>query len=210
MWRQRGRIIVETASEGIWTLDEKDRTTVANRALAEMLGYDQQEMLGRSMFEFMDPEDVEEAQRSLRLRREGVGKQLEFSLRAKDGHKVSPLLATSSLRDRKGEFAGTLAMVPDTTAQKVAGVEHADLAAIVQSSAEAIIGMSTDGVIQSWNEASSRLYGYTAKEALEQHAPSLLARNPSERKQVVARAAGGDDQQQIESQDLSKDGRVID
>jgi diguanylate cyclase (GGDEF)-like protein/PAS domain S-box-containing protein len=210
MWRQRGRIIVETASEGIWALDEKNRTTVANRALAEMLGYEPQEMRGRSMFEFMDPADVEEARRSLGLRREGVGKQSEVRLRAKDGHKVSTLMATSSLHDRKGQYAGTLAMVTDTTAQKAASVEHANLAAIVQSSAEAIIGMSTDGVIQSWNEASSLLYGYTAKEALGQHAPSLLARNPSKREQVVARAAGGDDQQQIESQDLSKDGRVID
>jgi diguanylate cyclase (GGDEF)-like protein/PAS domain S-box-containing protein len=210
MWRQRGRIIVETASEGIWTLDEKNRTTVANRALAEMLGYEPQEMLGRSMFDFMDPADVEEAQRSLRLRREGVGKQFEFPLRAKDGHNVSTLMATSSLHDRKGEHAGTLAMVTDTTAQKAAGVEQANLAAIVQSSADSIIGMSTDGVIQSWNEASSRLYGYTAKEALGQHAPSLLARDPSEREQLVARAAAGDDQQQIESQDLSNDGRVID
>jgi diguanylate cyclase (GGDEF)-like protein/PAS domain S-box-containing protein len=210
MWRQRGRIIVETASEGIWTLDKNNRTTVANRALSEMLGYVGQEMLGRSMFDFMDPADVEEAHRSLRLRRQGVAKQLEFPLRAKDGHKVSTLMATSSLHDRRGEYAGTLAMVTDTTAQKAAGVEHANLAAIVQSSAEAIIGMSTDGVIQSWNEASSRLYGYTATEALGQRGPRLLARNPSECEQVVARAAAGDDQQQIETQDLSKDGRVID
>jgi diguanylate cyclase (GGDEF)-like protein/PAS domain S-box-containing protein len=210
MWRQRGRIIVETASEGIWTLDENNRTTVANPALAEMLGYEQQEMLGRSMFEFMDPADVEEAQHSLRLRRAGFAKQLEFPLRAKDGHQVSTLIATSSLRDRKGDYAGTLAMVTDTTAQKTAEVEHANLAAIVQSSAEAIVGMSTDGVIQSWNEASSRLYGYTAKEAVGQHAPSLLARDPSKREQLVAMAAAGDDQRQIESQDLSKDGRVID
>src|ERR1700694_3664111 len=68
----RYRIIVETASEGIWTIDEKTLTTLATRALAEMLGYEPQEMLGRSMFEFMEPADIEEAQRSLRLRREGV------------------------------------------------------------------------------------------------------------------------------------------
>jgi diguanylate cyclase (GGDEF)-like protein/PAS domain S-box-containing protein len=83
-------------------------------------------------------------------------------------------------------------------------------AALVQSSADSIIGMSKDGVIQSWNEASSRLYGYSATEALDQDAPSFLARDPAERKRLVAKVAAGDEQSQIESQDLSKDGGVID
>jgi diguanylate cyclase (GGDEF)-like protein/PAS domain S-box-containing protein len=82
--------------------------------------------------------------------------------------------------------------------------------ALVQSSADSIIGMSKDGVIQSWNEASSRLYGYSATEALDQDAPSFLARDPPERKWLVAKVAAGDEQSQIESQDLSKDGGVID
>src|ERR1700682_2556778 len=55
----RYRIIVETASEGIWTIDEKNLTTLANRALAEMLGYEPQEELGKSGFDFMDPGFVE-------------------------------------------------------------------------------------------------------------------------------------------------------
>jgi PAS domain S-box-containing protein len=83
-------------------------------------------------------------------------------------------------------------------------------AALVQSSADSIIGMSTGGVIQSWNEASSRLYGYSATEALDQDAASFLARDPSERKRLLARVAAGDERPQIESQDLGKDGGVID
>jgi diguanylate cyclase (GGDEF)-like protein/PAS domain S-box-containing protein len=70
--------------------------------------------------------------------------------------------------------------------------------------------MSTGGMIESWNDASSRLYGYSAMEAVDQDAPSFLARDPSEREQLVARAAEGDRHSQVESQDLSKDGRVID
>jgi diguanylate cyclase (GGDEF)-like protein/PAS domain S-box-containing protein len=83
-------------------------------------------------------------------------------------------------------------------------------AALLQSSADSIIGMSKGGAIQSWNEASSRLYGYSATEALDQDAPSFLARDPAERMRLVAKVAAGDEQSQIESQDLSKDGGVID
>src|SRR5277367_2565612 len=96
---ERYKIIVETASQGIWTIDEKNLTTLANRALAEMLGYEEQEMLGKSVFDFMDPQFIEEAERSLRLRREGVNERLEFPLRAKDGHEVWTLVAASSLYD---------------------------------------------------------------------------------------------------------------
>jgi diguanylate cyclase (GGDEF)-like protein/PAS domain S-box-containing protein len=205
----RYRIIVETASEGIWTIDAANTTTFVNRALAEMLGYEPQEMLGKSVFDFMAPEMVEAAQRSLQLRREGVPEQLEFPLCAKDGREVWTLMATSSLWDPGGGYAGALAMLTDITAQKAAEVEHARLAAIVRSSADSIIGMSSDGVIESWNEASSRLYGYVATEALGQRAPRLLAHDPSEREQLVAKAAAGDDLR-LESRDVSKDGRTID
>jgi PAS domain S-box-containing protein len=84
MSNDRNRIIVETAAEGIWTIDEKNLTTLANPALVEMLGYEPQEMLGKSMFDFMDPAYVGEAQRSLDLCREGVSERLEFPFRAKD------------------------------------------------------------------------------------------------------------------------------
>jgi PAS domain S-box-containing protein len=123
----RYRIIVETATEGIWTIDEKKLTTLANPALATMLAYEPQEMLGKSVFDFIDPAYVEEAQRSLQLRREGVSEQLEFPFRAKDGREVWTLMATSSLYDTKGEYVGALAMVTDITAQKAAEVERSRL-----------------------------------------------------------------------------------
>jgi diguanylate cyclase (GGDEF)-like protein/PAS domain S-box-containing protein len=207
---ERYRIIVETASEGIWTIDENNLTTFVNRALAKMLGYEPQEMLGRTVFDFMDQARVEEAQRSLGLRIEGVDEHLEFRFRAKDGHEVWTLVATSSLYDKDGEYAGALAMVTDTSAQKAVEEKHAHLAAIVRSSADSIIGMSKSGMIESWNDASTRLYGYSATEALEQHAPSLLARDTPERELLVARTAAGDDQPEVESQDVGKDGGVID
>jgi diguanylate cyclase (GGDEF)-like protein/PAS domain S-box-containing protein len=207
---ERYRIIVETASQGIWTFDERGLTTFANRALAEMLGYEKGEMLGKSVFDFVASAFVERARRRLPISREGVDESLEFPLRTKDGREVWTLMATSSLHDPRGRHTGALAMVTDITAQRVAEVERSHLLALVQSSEDSIIGMSKGGVIESWNEASSRLYGYSATEALAQDASSLLACEPDERKWLVARAAAGDGQPQIESQDLGKDGRVID
>jgi diguanylate cyclase (GGDEF)-like protein/PAS domain S-box-containing protein len=207
---ERYRIIVETASEGIWMIDESDLTTFVNPALVAMLGYRPKEMLGRSVFDFIDPAHAQEARRNLRARREGISERLEFPFHASDGHKVWALLAASSLHGEGGKYTGALAMVTDITAERARAGEGSHLAAIVRSSVDSIIGMDTVGVIESWNEASSRLYGYGAEEALGQRGPRLLARDPAESERLVARAAGGDDQREVQLQDLASDGRVID
>ena len=53
---QRFRLIVETAQEGIWTIDTENRTTYVNRYMAEMLGYTVDEMLGKPLLAFLDEE----------------------------------------------------------------------------------------------------------------------------------------------------------
>ena len=50
--------MVETAQEGIWILDRDGRTNYVNRQMARLLGYSEEEMIGRFMYEFMDPEAV--------------------------------------------------------------------------------------------------------------------------------------------------------
>ena len=55
---ERYRRIVETASEGIWTLDAAGRTSFVNPKLLRMLGYEEAELLGRSPSDFMHDDDV--------------------------------------------------------------------------------------------------------------------------------------------------------
>lgn len=115
---ERHRQIVETASEGVWTFDAQNRTTFVNRAMAEMLGCQAQEMLGTSVSDFMAPEAAAEAQRSLRRRQAGATEQLELALRGRDGREVWTLFSSDSLYDAQSDFAGTLAMVADITDRK--------------------------------------------------------------------------------------------
>jgi diguanylate cyclase (GGDEF)-like protein/PAS domain S-box-containing protein len=204
------RVIVETTSQGVWTIDAHERTTFANDVMAEMLGYAPAEMLGKPMTEFWDPAVVAERRRGLQRRRRGVSEQIEAPLRTKDGRQLWTLMATSPLYDPQGEYLGALAMVTDITDRKAAELEHAHLASVVQSAALAISGLATDGEIQSWNDASTRLYGYSAAEALGQPVWKLLARDPEERRELVARAAAGEEVEQFDSEDLRRDGSIID
>jgi PAS domain S-box-containing protein len=112
---QRYRRIVETASEGIWTVDAEGRTTFANPALARMLGYTQAEMLNRPFTDFMDEETRAEALRRFDGRRQGRSERRDFRLSHRDGHAVWVSMAASPIFDDAGAFAGAMGMVTDIT-----------------------------------------------------------------------------------------------
>jgi PAS domain S-box-containing protein len=83
------------------------------------------------------------------------------------------------------------------------------LAAIVDASGEAIISLTTDRVIETWNRSAEQLYGYSAEEVVGKPALALLARDPAEREAMLARVAAGSEPAQTECQDIRKDGQTI-
>jgi len=87
----------------------------------------------------------------------------------------------------------------------------AELAAIVESSDDAIIGKTLDGWITSWNAAAEQIYGYNAAEAVGNHISMLLA--PGQRDELtelLAHVARGDRVSHLETTRQRKDGRIID
>ena len=135
---QRFRTIVDTAFEGIWTVDRHCRTDYVNRRLAEMLGYSAEEMLGREPGDFAvaEGERISWADRG----RIGDGGVLELNLRRKDGASIWVIISTSPLRDASGGFEGALAMVTDISHQKHVEQDLRDasdhLAAIIETQYE--------------------------------------------------------------------------
>jgi len=118
---QRFRLIVETAQEGVWTIDTEFRTTYVNRYMATLLGYSVDEMVGTHLFSFMGEEAQQEALRD--LDREGQappGEIKDFPLLRKDGSTVWTSIATAPLFDEQGRYTGSLAMVTDITQRRAA------------------------------------------------------------------------------------------
>ncbi|MGC9530279.1 MAG: PAS domain S-box protein [Candidatus Bipolaricaulaceae bacterium] len=114
------RQLVETLNEGIWRIDAAGYTTFVNPKMAAMLGYLPAEMLGRHLFDFVDPTWVEEAKGYMNRRRQGVVEQHEFLFRKRNGDHLYALVNTSPLFDEEGSYAGALAGVTDITARKQA------------------------------------------------------------------------------------------
>ncbi|MFQ5674327.1 MAG: PAS domain S-box protein [bacterium] len=117
---EKYRQIVETAQEGIWTIDAEAKTSFVNPKMADMLGYEIEEMLGAELFGFMDEEGKKISERSIERCKKGIQEIREFKFRHKNGAPLWALLATNPLVDKEGNYTGTLAMVTDITDRKEA------------------------------------------------------------------------------------------
>ena len=88
---------------------------------------------------------------------------------------------------------------------------QARLAAIVESSADAIISTTVDGVITSWNRAAERLYGWSPAEAIGRHITLIVPEDRrTEEDEILRRARRGEPIDSLETVRVAKDGRSID
>jgi PAS domain S-box-containing protein len=115
---ERYRRIVETASEGIVIFDAEWKTTLVNKRLLEMLGFDDRyEPIGKSITDFLFDEDLPDHDRRAALRAGGEADRYQRRLRRQDGTELWTLLSASPLTDADGRFSGSFCMVTDISEQ---------------------------------------------------------------------------------------------
>jgi PAS domain S-box-containing protein len=97
--------------DGIWQVDAEGTTMVVNHTMAAMLGYTPEEMVGTSVFAYLD--DAERARAAARLERRRLGwsEQTDVPLLRKDGTPLLVRLSSNTLTDGAGQFDGVLALV---------------------------------------------------------------------------------------------------
>lgn len=126
------RNLVETANEGIWTIDEDGKVGFVNKKLAEMLGYEQSEMLGKSFLDFVEDEMKTIAERNFKRRRSGIGEQIDYKLKKRGGSAIWVMASTNPLI-RNNEFGGVLAMMSDINERRQNEEEKAKLTIELES-----------------------------------------------------------------------------
>ena len=166
------RCIVETASEGVWMFDADSMTTFANSRMAEMLGYTVEEMLGRSLFEFIDAESREIAESYVQRRRQGIRERHDFKFTRKDGSHLWAIVSATPTFDAEGNFSGVLRMITDISDRKQAEAElrqtlqelEFEKFALDQS---AIVSNTNEfGVITYVNDQFCELFKYSREELI--------------------------------------------
>lgn len=116
---ERYRQIVETAEEGIWVVDLEGKTLFANPKMAQMLGCTVEELLGLSMFAFMDEEGIAISTKNLERRSKGIQEKHDFKFLSKDGSELWTIISTTPIFNESGEPTGALGMLTDITDRKI-------------------------------------------------------------------------------------------
>ncbi len=205
---QSYRVFVESMVEGAVTLLPDGAISFCNSRFSEMVGFPVRRCPGTCFERFLAPEQVP-LFRSLLESCGRDGKDAEFTIVASDGRQMPARISMRRLADRPG--CELCLVVTDLSKQKQAEQARAFLAAIVDSSEDAIVGTTLEGIIVSWNRAAERLYGYTAEEMAGRHVALLVPdHNPSEVNRILASIKRGESVEHYETQRLRKDGGLLD
>lgn len=167
----RYRRIVETASDGIWIIDADTITTFVNPKMAQMLGYRVEDILGRSIFEFMDDTDRDIAADKLARRHLDTVQQYDLKLRCRDGSQLWTIVSTTPAFDMTDGSLGSLGVTIDITERKIAeeALRESEerFRAIFDQAAVAMVVMTLDGRFFRVNQTFCELLGYSRPELLE-------------------------------------------
>lgn len=171
---KRYRQIVETAQEGMWVVDEHDKTTFVNKKMCELFEYTHEEMIGKPIYAFMDDEGKEIAADLMQKRRDGKSGQGHFKYISKTGREIWTNVSANPLFREDGSYEGALAMITDITEQKKIEEENKKLSAIASLTVNAVIVADIRGRITWVNEGFERMTEYTFDEAVGKKPGHLL------------------------------------
>ena len=175
------RRIVETAAEGIWQLDNQWNTNFVNSKIAKMLGYTIEEMMGKSVFKFMEKESKIIAKEKLKLCHQGMRKQEDFKFIRKDGANLWAIVSCSPIHNNAGEYMGALAMVTDITERKITekalSQSEATNQAIIDGIPDLLLRVKRDGTCLNFippKDSSAKNYVPIATHLSELLTPDIL------------------------------------
>jgi len=210
----RLRVIINTALDAMIGINAQGVITDWNPRAESMFGWPHDKAIGQKLADLIIPPRQREAhERGLQhFLRTGEGpvlnRRIEMTGLHRDGTELPVELSISP--SKRGDTYVFNAFVADITERKRAEETRVRLASIVESSEDAIIGQTLDGIVMSWNRGAERTYGYSANEVIGKPIGFLIPQDRLDSaKQMVERVKQGEHVSHHETVRRRKDGKAI-
>jgi PAS domain S-box-containing protein len=206
---ERYHSLFEHAPDGILIADPASNYIDANTSICRMLGYSRTELIGLRATDIVAETDIQYIDPALtEINAKSVHHRV-WQLRRKDGSTFGAEVSVTQIPD-----GNLLAMIRDITEQKQAmeslRTTRELMAAIVDSTDDAIISKDLDGTITSWNTAAERMFGFSAAEIVGQSVRYLIPDGlQDEEDRVLSRIRRGERVERVETVRRRKDGALI-
>jgi PAS domain S-box-containing protein len=207
---EKFRSLAESTLAGV-SLYRGAKRIYANPALEKITGYTNAELLTMDFWDVVRPDYRELArQRGLdRQRGLSVPSAYEVPIVTKGGE--TRWVEVSGARIKYQNENMSLATLYDITERKRAEEARLQLASIVESSSNAIISKTLDGVITSWNKGAEQVYGYKMEEVIGKPVSMLAPQDhPDEVPQIIEKIKHGENIVYFDTKRVRKDGTIID
>jgi diguanylate cyclase (GGDEF)-like protein/PAS domain S-box-containing protein len=207
----RKAAILESVLDCILTIDSQGRVIEFNAAAARTFGYTKAEAIGRPLADLIIPLPFRDQyrERLASFVATGDGTLTEITVMRANGSEIPVELSITAIGSAAA--ANFTCVLRDISARKHADATRARLAAIVDSSDDAIFCTDLDDVILTWNAGAERLYGYTAREVIGQSRALLVTDdNRVELQAMLERAVRGKATEHLETRCMRKDGSFVD
>jgi PAS domain S-box-containing protein len=217
--KDRLQFALDAALLGLWQYDPHRRVTLVDARFKEIFDLTTDEIPIEEIKKLVHPDDAERfwADRLASLDPVNPDRSAhQYRIQRRDGEvgcvEVHWLAHGDGFRGERGttDIIG-IGVVHDVTERKRGEEALARLAAIVTSSADAIIGKTLDGIVTTWNEAAERLFGYSAGEMIGQSIRRLVpADRQAEEDMILAHVAKSEAIANYETRRRTRDGRIFD
>jgi len=206
--------LVNELPAGVFRKDKAGRFVFVNSAFCKLKGMKAERFLGKTALELGLTDTTlaaSGASHHEQIMKTGQRIEVHEKFAHPDGRTLFFEVIKSPTFDANGKIAGTQAIMFDVTERLKAEEAHARLAAIVESSDDAIIGKNLEGIITSWNRGAEHIFGYSATEAIGR---PLLILFPPEREreewEILEKIRRGQTVEHFETVRVRKDGKGID
>lgn len=204
--------IIHSSNDAITIILPDGEIASWNNSAQKIYGFSPKEAIGQNI-NIIIPEELLDYEYKMveKVKRTHTIEHYETSRKTKNGDTILVDLTISPIENKEGHIVALSKISSDITPQNLVDEKQAMMASIINSSDDAIISKTLDGIITSWNYSAQKMFGFTEEEAIGKHISIIIPKDRlQEETMIINNIRSGKKIDHFETVRQSKDGKAID